>query len=181
METNQRNKISKFLSLILRHAPGKIGLVLDENGWADVDELIGKARQDGMIFSREELAEVVVTNDKQRFAYSDDKSRIRANQGHSVEVELQLKAKKPPETLYHGTARKFLDSIRQEGLKKMSRNHVHLSADKVTAEKVGNRRGEAVILVVQSKAMYGDGFEFFLSDNGVWLTDHVPVKYIEFY
>jgi putative RNA 2'-phosphotransferase len=179
METNQRNKISKFLSLILRHAPEKIGLVLDENGWVDVEELITKAAQDKMIFSREELEEVVVTNDKQRFAFNEDKSRIRANQGHSIDVELQLESREPPETLYHGTVPKFLESIRLEGLKKMNRNHVHLSPDTATAEKVGSRRGEAVILVVRSKAMYNDGFAFFVSDNGVWLTDHVPVKYID--
>lgn len=180
METNQRNKISKFLSLILRHTPEKIGLVLDENGWADVEELIVMSGQKGMIFSRADLEEVVATNDKQRFAYNEDKSRIRASQGHSIDVELQLGTKEPPETLYHGTVAKFLDSIRREGLKKMSRHHVHLSGDRTTAEKVGNRRGKAVILVVRSGVMYGDGFEFFLSDNEVWLTDHVPLKYIEF-
>jgi putative RNA 2'-phosphotransferase len=180
METNQRNGISKFLSLILRHAPETIGLVLDEHGWADVDELLVKAAKKGKTFSREELEEVVVTNDKQRFAFNEDKSRIRASQGHSIDVELQLEAKEPPETLYHGTVPKFLDSIRRQGLKKMSRQYVHLSADRLTAEKVGSRRGEAVILAVRSKEMSADGFGFFLSENGVWLTDHVPMKYIVF-
>jgi putative RNA 2'-phosphotransferase len=180
METNQRNRISKFLSLILRHAPEKIGLELDENGWADVEELVAKAAQNKMVFSRADLEEVVATNDKQRFGYNEDKSRIRASQGHSIDVELQLETKEPPETLYHGTVPKYLGSIRREGLRKMSRHHVHLSGDRGIAEKVGNRRGEAVILVVRSKAMYNDGFAFFISANGVWLTDHVPIKYIEF-
>jgi putative RNA 2'-phosphotransferase len=180
MQTGKRNKISKFLSLVLRHAPEKIGLVLDEQGWCDVEELIAKAANKQIPFSRAELEEVVVTNDKQRFAFNEDKSRIRANQGHSIEVELKLEAREPPETLFHGTVDRFLDGIRQQGLKKMNRHHVHLSADRLTAEKVGNRRGEAIILVVQTKAMHQDGFVFFLSDNGVWLTDHVPVKYINF-
>lgn len=134
METNQRNKICKFLSLILRHAPERIGPVLDENGWVDVEELITKAAQNKMIFSREELEEVVVTNDKQRFAFNEDKSRIRASQGHSVDVELQLESREPPETLYHGTVPKFLESIRLEGLKKMGGNHVHLSGERTTAK-----------------------------------------------
>lgn len=168
------------MSLILRHAPDEIGLVLDENGWADVDALIAKAAQKGVLFSSKELEEVVVTNDKQRFAYNADKSRIRANQGHSIDVELQLEAKEPPETLYHGTVLKFIGSIKDQGLKKMSRQHVHLSVDRLTAEKVGSRRGDAIILVVRSREMSADGFEFFLSENGVWLTDQVPVKYIEF-
>ena len=180
METNQRNRISKFLSLILRHAPETIGLVLDEHGWVDVEELIAKAAQKGKSFSWAELDEVVITNDKQRFAFNEDKSRIRASQGHSIDVELQLEIKEPPETLYHGTVPKFLDNIRRQGLQKMSRHHVHLSADRSTAEKVGSRRGEAVILIVRSKEMHADGFEFFLSENGVWLTNHVPVKYIDF-
>ena len=179
METGKRDKISKFLSLILRHAPGKIGLVLDENGWADVAELIDKSAKKQMFFSAGELEEVVVTNDKQRFSYNADKTKIRANQGHSIEVELQLEKKTPPEILYHGTVARFLDRIRQEGLKKMNRHHVHLSGDKLTAEKVGSRRGDAVILVVRSGEMAGDGFEFFFSENGVWLTDHVPMKYID--
>jgi putative RNA 2'-phosphotransferase len=180
MEASKRNKISKFLSLILRHAPDEIGLVLDENGWADVGELIAKAAQKGMVFSREDIEEVVVTNDKQRFSYNEDKSRIRANQGHSIDVDLQLQRKEPPVTLYHGTVAKFLGMIEEQGLQKMSRHHVHLSADRLTAEKVASRRGEAIILVIRSEEMRLAGFEFFLSDNGVWLTDHVPVKYIDF-
>ena len=180
MKEKDRNTISKFLSLILRHSPETIGLQLDENGWADVEELMSKCAKGGRAFSRAELDEVVALNDKQRFAFNEDKTKIRANQGHSVEVELQLEARLPPELLYHGTVDRFLADIRTEGLKKMNRHHVHLSADKPTAEKVGSRRGEAVILTVRSGEMSRDGFVFFLSGNGVWLTELVPEKYIDF-
>src|SRR5580658_2347797 len=128
MQENNKDRISKFLSLVLRHDPGKIGLELDDQGWADVEELISKAADKNMVFSRLELEEVVVTNDKQRFAYNADKSKIRANQGHSIDVELQLEKRQPPEVLYHGTVNRFLESIKAQGLQKMSRHHVHLSA-----------------------------------------------------
>ncbi|HEV9038108.1 MAG TPA: RNA 2'-phosphotransferase, partial [Puia sp.] len=140
-----------------------------------------KSAMNNVCFSKEDLEEVVVTNDKQRFSFSDGGTRIRANQGHSIAVELQLKPQKPPQVLFHGTVGKFLNSIKEKGLQKMDRHHVHLSADRSTAERVGNRRGEAVILTVKSYEMGWDGFEFFLSENGVWLTDHVPVRYIEFF
>jgi putative RNA 2'-phosphotransferase len=123
---------------------------------------------------------VVALNDKQRFAFADTRTRIRANQGHSIEAELELKPRQPPELLYHGTVERFLASIRIEGLKKMNRQHVHLSADRETAVKVGSRRGEAAILIVRSGEMSRDGLEFLISDNGVWLTDAVPVKYIQY-
>ncbi|HEY4285855.1 MAG TPA: RNA 2'-phosphotransferase [Puia sp.] len=180
MKEKDRNTISKFLSLILRHSPETIGLELDEKGWVDVEDLLIRCAKGGKVFSRAELGEVVALNDKQRFAFNEDKTKIRANQGHSVEVELQLETQRPPELLYHGTVDQFLDKIREEGLKKMNRHHVHLSADKMTAEKVGSRRGEAVILVVRSGEMSRDGFEFFLSGNGVWLTELVPERYIDF-
>jgi putative RNA 2'-phosphotransferase len=180
MKEKDRNKISKFLSLILRHKPETIGLQLDENGWANVQDLLSKSAAGGHAFSREELEEVVTLNDKQRFAFNEDGTRIRASQGHSVEVELLLDTSRPPELLYHGTVDRFLSSIRVEGLRKMNRHHVHLSADKDTAAKVGNRRGQAVILVVRSGEMSRDGCVFFLSDNGVWLTDAVAVRYIDF-
>lgn len=179
MDEKTKKKTSKFLSLILRHSPDTIGLRLDENGWADVEELIQKSVGKSMYFSSQELEEVVLTNDKQRFAFNDDKTRIRASQGHSVDVELQLEAKVPPEVLYHGTVEKFLQSIMTEGLRKMERHHVHLSQDRETAEKVGSRRGTAIILVVRSGEMNREGVEFYLSANGVWLTEQVPVKYIE--
>jgi putative RNA 2'-phosphotransferase len=178
MKEKDRNRISKFLSLVLRHSPETIGISLDGNGWVVVEELIARCGAKGYLFSREELEEVVALNDKQRFAFNADKTAIRANQGHSVEVELELAAAQPPELLYHGTVERFLQNIRVEGLKKMQRHHVHLSADLSTAEKVGSRRGAAIILVIRSGEMSRDGYEFFLSGNGVWLTDAVPVKYI---
>jgi putative RNA 2'-phosphotransferase len=180
MTENQKKRISKFLSLVLRHQPETIDLVLDANGWADVEELIAKWTKHSHIFSADELKEIVFTNDKKRFSFNEDETKIRANQGHSIDVDLALKATEPPEFLYHGTVAKFLENIKQEGLLKISRQHVHLSGDKETAEKVGSRRGTPVILVVNSFKMHQDGYAFFISENGVWLTDNVPVKYIEF-
>ena len=180
MNENQKKSISKFLSLVLRHQPQTIGLTIDENGWAEVEELIAKCAKHNHIFSKEELQEIVVTNDKKRFSFNEDETKIRANQGHSIAIDLALNIAEPPEVLYHGTVEKFLQNIKQEGLLKMSRQHVHLSKDKETAIKVGSRRGSPVILVVNSFKMHKDGYSFLISDNGVWLTDHVPVKYIEF-
>jgi putative RNA 2'-phosphotransferase len=133
----------------------------------------------GKRFTARDLEEIVATNDKQRFAYNEDRSKIRANPGYSIDVELQLKAMIPPEQMFHGTVEKFLPAIHKKGLLRMNRHHVHMSRDRVTAEKVGERRGEAIILTVRSGEMNKDGFIFYLSDNGVWLTDHVPGKYID--
>jgi putative RNA 2'-phosphotransferase len=180
MEEKRKKSISKFLSLILRHNPETIGLKLNENGWADVNELLLKARKNGPHFSFDDLQEVVATNDKQRFAFNEDVTKIRASQGHSVNITLDLTPQEPPAFLYHGTVAKFIDSIKKEGLQKMSRQHVHLSQDKETAEKVGSRRGIPKILHIRSGQMQLDGFVFYLSDNGVWLTDHVPAHYINF-
>ncbi|OXA94949.1 RNA 2'-phosphotransferase [Flavobacterium hercynium] len=180
MNENIAKSVSKFLSLVLRHSPEKIGLKLDENGWADVAELIAKCNKKGQKLNPELLDYVVENNDKKRFAYSDDKTKIRASQGHSISVELNLAETEPLDFLYHGTVGKFMESIRNEGLKKMSRQHVHLSKDKETAIKVGSRRGAPQILTIRSGAMFKDGFKFYLSDNNVWLTDEVPAKYIEF-
>lgn len=180
MNEQQKKSVSKFLSLILRHQPEVIGITLDENGWTDVDELIAKMNTKGHRISFDELEEVVETNDKQRFAFSDDYNKIRASQGHSVNISLGLDPQEPPAYLYHGTVSKFLDSIRKEGLQRMSRQHLHLSRDRETAVKVGSRRGIPVILNINSGDMHRDGFLFYLSDNGVWLTDHVPAKYINF-
>ena len=179
---NEREKkiISKFLSLILRHRPETIGLCLDRNGWADIKELLQKSAVHNQSFSMEELKEIVASNDKQRFIINEDATKIRANQGHSIEVELNLASQIPPEYLYHGTVAKFLPAIKTEGLKKMSRRHVHLSKDIETAQRVGNRRGEALILRIRSLAMQKNGFIFYLSENEVWLTDKVPYQYIEF-
>lgn len=172
--------ISKFLSFILRHSPETIGLELDENGWADVDDLISKCSKDGNTLNMELLEFVVENNDKKRFVFNEDKTKIRASQGHSISVELDLAETEPSDYLYHGTVGKFLENIRKEGLQKMSRQHVHLSKDKETAIKVGSRRGISQILTIRSGEMYKDGFKFYLSENNVWLTDQVPIKYIEF-
>ena len=172
-------RISKFLSLVLRHQPEVIGITLDENGWTDVDFLLEKINASGTLITKEILAHVVETNSKKRFAFSEDKKMIRASQGHSVEIELGYDSKQPPEILYHGTVKKVLGIIRKTGLQKRERHHVHLSSDIETAQKVGQRHGhEVVILEVQSGKMYRDGFIFFQSDNGVWLTDNVPVEYL---
>jgi putative RNA 2'-phosphotransferase len=179
MTDNQVKHISKFLSLILRHSPETIRLRLDANGWADVDELLSQAAKHRQHISFEELEHVVATNDKQRFAFNEDYSKIRANQGHSINVSLDLPVQEPPEFLYHGTVAKYLEAIRKEGLQKMSRQHLHLSKDKQTAEKVGSRRGIPVILVVNSGRMHRDGHAFYVSANGVWLTDQVPPQYID--
>jgi putative RNA 2'-phosphotransferase len=180
MNEKERTRISRFLSLVLRHKPEEIGLELDPQGWADVTELIEKAALGGKLFSSAELEEIVVMNDKQRFAYNGDRTKIRASQGHSVEVELQLRSTTPPEELYHGTVERFLPAIKSQGLRKMNRHHVHMSKDMSTAQKVGERRGDAIILTIRSGDMSKDGFVFYLSENGVWLTDNVPVKYITF-
>lgn len=171
-------RLSKFLSLVLRHDPGKIGLRLDEAGWASVDELIAAAARSGMAIDRETLARVVAENDKQRFALSPDGARIRASQGHSVKVDLGLAPREPPELLYHGTAARNVDSIRASGLHAASRTHVHLSADEETARRVGQRHGPPVVLTVAAGRMHRDGRAFFRSENGVWLTDAVPAEYI---
>jgi putative RNA 2'-phosphotransferase len=180
MNDKQKKSIGKFLSLILRHQPELIGVTLDENGWTDVDELIAQMNANGHPLSFEELEEIVDTNDKQRYAFSLDGTKIRASQGHSVDISLGLDPTTPPEYLYHGTVSKFLDSIKKEGLQRMSRQHLHLSRDLETAVKVGSRRGNPVILNISSGQMHRDGFLFYISDNGVWLTDHVPAQYINF-
>lgn len=166
---------SKFLSLVLRHKPEKIGIKLDENGWADVSELLSKMKNG---ITMEILEEIVVTNDKQRFAFNEDKTKIRANQGHSINVDLELKVLVPPNMLYHGTAERFIKSIMETGLDKRNRTHVHLSQNYDTAISVGSRYGKPVILKIDTKKMSEDGYIFYLSENNVWLTDSVPVKYI---
>lgn len=174
-------RASKFLSLILRHRPETINLQLDKEGWADVNDLLAGMQEKGWDnFSKNNLEEVVRDNNKQRFSFNENKTKIRANQGHSVKVDLGLKSVKPPKNLFHGTVSKFLDSIKNEGLKKRSRQHVHLSADIPTAVSVGSRRGKPIILTIPSLQMHEDGFKFYLSKNGVWLTDRVPNHYIDF-
>jgi putative RNA 2'-phosphotransferase len=179
---NERDtvQLSKFLSLILRHQPGKVGIALDEAGWVDVEELLAAMGRHGRVVSREQLLHVVETSDKKRFALSEDGRRIRASQGHSVEVELGYQPATPPDVLFHGTVERFLDSIRAEGLVKGKRHHVHLSVDEETARRVGDRRGMAVILRVDAAAMVRAGRVFYVSANGVWLTEDVPAEFITF-
>jgi len=171
---------SKFLSLVLRHQPEVAGITLDSAGWVTVDDLLAGCTKAGQAMTREQLDEVVATNDKKRFEFSSDGTRIRASQGHSVEVELGYTPAAPPERLYHGTATRNLDSIRRSGLVKGQRHHVHLSADTVTAGKVGQRYGKPVVLTVLAGRMQADGHAFYLSTNGVWLVDHVPPQYLGF-
>ena len=171
-------RLSRFLSLILRHRPEVIGIQLDRHGWADVDALIQGVRQRHPSFDRDTLEEIVRTDDKQRYAFSPDGTKIRANQGHSVHVDLELAPVDPPDTLWHGSARRFLDSIRQKGLLPGARLQVHLSADYPTAVKVGARHGQPVVFQVNCRDMTRDGYLFYQAENGVWLTDCVPPQYL---
>lgn len=167
-------KISKYLSRHLRHSPERIGLQLDSAGWVAVDDLMRACAKNQMHFTRDELNLVVAENSKQRFSFSDDGQRIRASQGHSIEVDLQLDSQTPPDVLYHGTARQNLEIITREGLRPMRRHHAHLSRDVETARTVGARHGKPVVLEVDAKRLHESGTEFFVSDNGVWLADEVP-------
>jgi putative RNA 2'-phosphotransferase len=171
---------SKFLSLVLRHQPEAIGLALDSAGWAALDELIACAARHGWKLTRERIEQIVATSDKQRFKLSDDGARIRANQGHSLAVDLQLAPRVPPAVLYHGTARQNVESIRATGLEKRARQHVHLSPDVETALKVGQRHGTPVVLEVRAAEMHAAGHAFYLSENGVWLVDSVPSEFLSF-
>lgn len=170
--------VSKFLSKYLRHEPEALGLVLEPGGWVSVEELLAGASRIGFSITADELNQVVAENDKQRFSFDESGFKIRANQGHSTEVDLQLEEVAPPERLYHGTVAKFVDAIRSQGLKKMNRHEVHLSKDVETATKVGQRRGKPVILVIEAGKMAADGYKFHRSANGVWLTEHVPPQYM---
>jgi putative RNA 2'-phosphotransferase len=178
MEQEILIKYSKKLSKILRHHPAMIGLTLDKNGWADVNELLEKYGTPPL--SIDILKEVVETNDKKRFAFNDDFTKIRANQGHSVTVDLALEPTEPPALLFHGTATKNMQSIKSQGLVKGSRHHVHLSENEGTAKKVGSRYGVPVVLKLKAMEMHEAGYAFFVSENDVWLTDHVPTRFIIF-
>jgi putative RNA 2'-phosphotransferase len=170
--------VSKFVAKHLRHAPDALGLTLQPGGWASVDDLLLASERLGFAISYDELIECVETSDKKRFSFDETGDLIRANQGHSVEVDLQLDEKEPPGVLYHGTVERFLASIMAEGLKKGKRHHVHLSNDTETARRVGARRGKPVILQVDAAKMHGQRFKFFLSTNGVWLADSVPAGFL---
>jgi putative RNA 2'-phosphotransferase len=172
-------RISKFLSLVLRHKPEAIGLTLNENGWADVKELIDKMNGHNYKITRDILNSVVATNNKQRFSFNGDKTKIRANQGHSIQVELDLKEMTPPEYLYHGTGEKEVPSILKTGLQKRARHHVHLSGDISTAIAVGKRHGKPRVFSVAAQQMNNNGYKFYLSENNVWLTEYVPVQYLK--
>lgn len=174
-------KLSRFISLILRHEPSAIGIELEYNGaWADTNALIDGINRTGRYrIDMKTLEEIVSTDNKQRYSFNDDKTKIRANQGHSVDVNMGFSEKIPPEILYHGTAEHFVESILSEGLKKMSRQYVHLSKDEETASKVGIRHGKLRIFRVLSGEMYRQGYKFYCSDNGVWLTDNVPPNFLE--
>lgn len=173
-------RVSKFLSLVLRHRPEQVGVTLDREGWVSVTRLLEALEGHGLRVTLDELREVVHANDKQRFAFSPDGRSIRANQGHSVKVALGYEPLRPPPTLYHGTAERFLPSIQEQGLLRGGRHHVHLSEQEATAVAVGRRYGRPVILCIASGAMHADGHLFFRAANGVWLTEHVPVRYITF-
>jgi putative RNA 2'-phosphotransferase len=172
-------RISKFLSLVLRHKPETIGLSLDHQGWADTRELITRMNERGMAVTLEDIQQVVRDNDKQRFRLSDDLRRIRANQGHSIPIDLGLQPQSPPDPLYHGTAERNAASIEARGLLKGSRQHVHLSADVNTARKVGQRHGRPIIYQIDTRQMTADGLTFYRSDNGVWLTEYVAPEYLQ--
>jgi len=170
---------SRFISLILRHKPEVIGITLDEHGWADVDDMIAGINQSGKYkIDRDTLDEIVRTDEKQRYSYNEDHTLIRANQGHSIPVDVELEKVEPPEFLYHGTGEKFTASIDKQGLIPKSRLYVHLSPDEETAVKVGRRHGKPVIYLVRAGNMKRDGYAFYRSVNGVWLTKEVPVKYL---
>lgn len=171
-------KISKILSLLLRHNPEKAGVTLDKNGWTDVDDLVGKFSVKFFPIDLEMLIEVVEKDNKKRYSFNSDQTKIRANQGHSIPVDLNLEPQMPPTVLYHGTVERFISSIRENGLRKGNRQYVHLSKDKETATLVGIRRGKPVILEIQAGTMASRGYKFYLSENKVWLTDFVPAEFI---
>lgn len=177
--TKNNTKISKFLSLVLRHKPEIIGVELNQQGWIDIDLLIQKMNANGKTINRQMLEEVVASNNKKRFIINVATNQIRANQGHSLNIDLGYQPQTPPKILYHGTAQKFIDSIYKTGLQKRNRHHVHLTDNLKTANQVGQRHGKVVILQVQAEQMHQKGFEFFVSENHVWLTDNVPTQFIE--
>ena len=178
MDEKRRIRVSKFISKHLRHEPGAIGLVLEPGGWVLIDDLLAAATRADCPFTREELNHVVSVCEKRRFAFDESRTRIRASQGHSTDVDLQLEAVIPPTELYHGTAGRSLDAILRDGLLRMARHHVHLSADFATAFMVGSRHGKPVVLLVDSARMQMEGHTFFRSANGVWLVEQVPARYL---
>lgn len=175
----KKDRLSVFISLILRHKPEEIGITLDKHGWANVKELIDGINKTGRKIDMETLEGIVQTDDKGRYSFNEDKTMIRANQGHSVHVDVELKETTPPKILYHGTSTKALDNIKNQGIKSMSRLYVHLSGDLETAINVGGRHGNCVVLSIDTEKMYQDGVKFYLSKNGVWLTKYIDWKYVK--
>lgn len=178
MKDRDRTRLSKTLSRFLRHAPHELGLTLEPGGWVLVDDLLVALAGKGLHVSPTDLGEVVATSDKQRFSFDQHGERIRANQGHSVEVDLQLTPTTPPDVLYHGTSEARVLDILKTGLRPMRRHHVHLSADEATAWQVGARHGPPIVLIVDAKDLHANGAAFFVSENGVWLVDQVPPRYL---
>lgn len=178
MDSKRMVKISKYLSKHLRHEPERLGLQLAEGGWVSVEALLAACNAHHFPISQAELNEVVVSSDKQRFAFDPSGTLIRANQGHSIEIDLKLEPIVPPEVLYHGTGAPNVVAILRTGLKKMARHHVHLSADVPTATKVGSRHGKPVVFLIDSAAMHAAGHTFYRSANGVWLVDAVPPEFL---
>lgn len=178
MDDKRLVRVSKFLSKHLRHAPEDLGLTLEDGGWVRVDDLLAGCERAGMRIDLGLLKQVVADNDKKRFEFDKTGERIRASQGHSVEVDLQLTARTPPDVLYHGTAQAALPAILASGLLPMARHHVHLSATTETARKVGARHGKPVVLVVDAAGLHRDGHLFYCSTNGVWLVDAVPPLFL---
>lgn len=178
MDRKNQKRISRFMSLVLRHQPQMAGLTLDTSGWVDVVDLLRGLESVGRTITRQQLEQVVAENDKQRFQFDDAKQRIRATQGHSVEVDLGYASAEPPDLLYHGTPLQFAQSIRRQGLRKQKRHHVHLHQDLSVATEVGRRRGQPVVFIVEAGRMNRDGHPFFVTPNRVWLTDAVPPDYL---
>ncbi|MCI8422306.1 MAG: RNA 2'-phosphotransferase [Lawsonibacter sp.] len=170
-------KMGRFLSLVLRHNPGAAGITLDEHGWADVQALLDGVNRTGRCLDMETLERIVRENNKQRYAFSEDHTRIRANQGHSLQVDVELRQAVPPQLLYHGTAARFFPSIQREGIRRMSRQYVHLSETFQTAMDVGRRHGAPLVITLDAAAMARDGIPFFRAENGVWLCEQVPTQY----
>ena len=176
-QSNADIKLGRFLSLVLRHDPSAAGITLDEHGWADVDELLAGVNRTGRKINMAVLERIVRENNKQRYAFNEGRTKIRANQGHSISVDVELKAAEPPKYLYHGTASRFLPAIQAEGIRKMSRQYGHLSGDFETAMAVGRRHGIPVVVTIDAAAMARDGVGFYRAENGVWLCGHVEPKY----
>lgn len=174
---NSDERLGRFLSLVLRHDPGAAGIALDEHGWADVNELLAGVKSTGRSIDMAALERIVRENNKQRYSFNEDHTRIRANQGHSIQVDVELKVTEPPRYLYHGTATRFFPAIQREGIRKMSRQYVHLSGDFETAMAVGKRHGIPLVITIDAAAMARDGVTFYRSENGVWLCEHVEAKY----